>query len=128
MQIPIKEIKMRNRIRRQVGDLSALKQSMRRHGLLQPVLIDPDNYLIAGFRRLEAAQELGWETIEARMIDVADRKESLLIEAEENTTRRDFSPEELEKAERLLDRYGRSGLLWRLVNFLMDLFDRIFRR
>ncbi len=128
MQIPIKDIKLRNRIRRQVGDLSALKQSMRRHGLLQPVLIDSDNNLIAGFRRLEAAKELGWETLEARMLEVADRKESLLIEAEENTTRRDFTPEELEKAERLLDRYSHSGLLWRILNWIMDLIDRIFRR
>ena len=101
---------------------------MRRHGLLQPVLIDPDNVLIAGFRRLEAAQELGWESIEARMLDVADRKESLLIEAEENTTRRDFSPEELEKAEQLLDRYSRSGIFWRLINWLLDIIDRLFRR
>lgn len=128
MQVPIKDIKLRNRIRRQVGDLSALKQSMRRHGLLQPVLIDPDNVLIAGFRRLEAAQELGWESIEARMLDVADRKESLLIEAEENTTRRDFSPEELEKAEQLLDRYSRSGIFWRFINWLLDIIDRLFRR
>ena len=128
MRIKISEIKVGNRIRTDTGDLTALKDSMRRVGLLQPILIDPDNRLVAGYRRMQAAKQLGWESVEVRLVDVADKKERLLVEAEENTTRKDFSPDELARADRLLDRYSRTGLLWRFVSWLMDLFERLFRR
>ncbi len=128
MRMKLTEIRIGNRIRRNPGDLSELKDSMRRLGLLQPILVDTDNNLVAGFRRLEAAKELGWETIDARLIEVKDRKERLIIEADENVTRRDFSPEELQKADELLDRYSREGIFWRIWSWILDIIDRIFRR
>jgi len=48
-----------------VGDISELVESMREHGQITPVIIDTDNNLIAGFRRVAAATELEWEEIEA---------------------------------------------------------------
>jgi len=128
MRVKISEIKVGNRIRVNPGDLTALRDSMRRLGLLQPILIDSKYNLIAGYRRLETAKMLGWESIEARLIDTRDKKERLLIEAEENTTRRDFSPEEMGRVDKLLLRYGRKGIFWRLVAWLMDLVEWIFRR
>ena len=128
MRIRVEDIRVRNRIRRDAGHLADLKDSMNRLGLLQPILIDPQNNLVAGFRRLQSARELGWDTIEARIIDVEDKRERLIIEAEENTTRRDFTPEELEKADRLLERYSHEGFFRRVLAWLLDLFDRIFRR
>ena len=44
------------RHRRDTGDLTPLMDSMKRVGLLQPVTITPDGYLICGYRRLEAAK------------------------------------------------------------------------
>lgn len=128
MRIKISEIKVGNRIRQDTGDLTALKDSMRRVGLLQPILIDPENRLVAGYRRMQSAKQLGWESIEARLVDVADKKERLLVEAEENTTRKGFSPDELARADRLLERYSRGGIVWKIIAWFMDLFERLFRR
>ncbi|MCB1308547.1 MAG: ParB N-terminal domain-containing protein [Leptospiraceae bacterium] len=128
MRVRINEIKIGNRIRKDAGHLGELKDSMNRLGLLQPVLIDPDNHLIAGYRRLAAARELGWESIEVRIVDTRNKKERLIVEADENTTRRDFTPDELEKADRLLDRYSREGFFWSFIAWILDWIDRIFRR
>ncbi|MBX7056664.1 MAG: ParB N-terminal domain-containing protein [Leptospirales bacterium] len=128
MRVRVVDIKIGNRVRRDAGDLSELVESMRRLGLLQPVVIDADNRLIAGFRRLQAARELGWESIEARLVDVQDQKERILMEVDENVVRREFSPDEMDRVDRLLHRYSRSGIFWRLVNWFLDLLDRIFGR
>jgi len=128
MRIKISEIKIDNRIRKNSGDLTPLKDSMRRLGLLHPILIDPSNHLVAGHRRLEAARQLGWESIEARLVDIKDKKDRLIIETEENTTRRDFTPEELSRVDKLMNRYSKQGFFWRLISWFLDLIDRIFRR
>ena len=128
MRVKINEIRVGHRIRKETGDLTALQESMRRLGLLQPILIDPDNNLVAGFRRLESAKHLGWESIEARLVDVGNKKEKFIIEADENATRKDFTPEELERADRLLERHSRDGFLWRIIAWFLDFFDRLFRR
>jgi ParB family transcriptional regulator, chromosome partitioning protein len=128
MRVRIADIRIPPRVRKDPGDISELKESMRRLGLLQPILIDPENRLIAGFRRLQSARELGWESIEGRMVDVRDKKERLMMEVDENVTRLEFSPDEMDRVDRLLDRYSRPGFLGRLLAWLQDLFDRIFRR
>lgn len=128
MKIKISDIHIGNRIRRDGGDLSALMESMKRFGLLQPILIDSNSKLIAGYRRLLAARRLGWEFIDVRMIEAGGKKELLLIEADENTTRRDFTPIEMERAQRLLRRYSKTGILGRLLAWFLDLWDRFFYR
>ncbi len=128
MRVKISEIKVGNRIRTLPGDVTALRDSMRRLGLLQPILIDSKYNLIAGFRRLESAKMLGWESIEARLIETRDKKERLLIEAEENTTRRDFSPDEMGRVDKLLLRYSKKGFFWRFIAWFMDMIEYIFRR
>ena len=128
MRLKISEIRIGNRIRKDQVDLSELKDSMRRLGLLQPILVDTNNTLVAGFRRMEAAKALGWESIDSRLVDIQNKKDRLIIEADENITRRDFTPEELRKADELMDRYSREGWFWRMVAWFLDLIDRIFRR
>jgi ParB family chromosome partitioning protein len=54
--------------RHDLGDLQGLAASIRELGLLRPVLITPDDRLIAGRRRLEACKLLGWETIPVNVI------------------------------------------------------------
>lgn len=128
MKLKLSEIRVGNRIRKDPGDLSELKDSMRRLGLLQPILVDTNNILVAGFRRLESAKALGWEAIETRLVDIQNKRDRLIIEADENITRRDFSPEELQKADQLMERYSHEGWLWRLLAGFLDFLDRIFRR
>lgn len=128
VQIRIRDIRVPRRIRSRHVDISDLVDSMNDFGLLQPILLDQNRHLIAGFRRLAAARSLGWETIDARVVTVRGKRERLLLEIEENTVRRGFSSRELDRAERLLDRWEDPGLLRRLwlgiVEFFEDLLDR----
>jgi len=79
-------------------DLVELSNSLREHGLVQPIVVRPhgDRYqLIAGQRRLFAARRLGWGKVPVRVLEVDDRQMSE-IAIVENLQRRDLDP--LEKA------------------------------
>jgi ParB family chromosome partitioning protein len=56
------------RIRKDMGDLAGLAESMKELGLLQPVVVFPDGRLILGERRLRAAKLLGWERIPVTIV------------------------------------------------------------
>ena len=73
------------------GEIKLLAESMERVGQIHQIVLDQDNRLIAGERRLEAARLLGWETIEARLNTSIDPHELKLIELEENVKRADLS-------------------------------------
>ncbi len=80
------------------ADLAELADSLREHGLVQPIVVRAkgDRYqLIAGQRRLFAARRLGWESVPVRVLEVDDRQMSE-IAIVENLQRRDLDP--LEKA------------------------------
>jgi ParB family transcriptional regulator, chromosome partitioning protein len=50
----ISDIKIGNRFRKDLGDIQNLADSIREIGLLQPVVVNENNDLIAGQRRIEA--------------------------------------------------------------------------
>ncbi len=80
------------------ADLVELSDSLREHGLVQPIVVRPraGRYqLIAGQRRLAAARKLGWETVAVRVLEVDDRQMAE-IAIVENLQRRDLDA--LEKA------------------------------
>lgn len=92
--------------------LEELKSSIRRAGLLQPVVVRPapggnGGYeLIAGERRLRACQALGWERIPAVKRDVDDRT-VLTLALVENLQRDDLSPvDEARGYERLIAEFS----------------------
>jgi ParB family chromosome partitioning protein len=94
-EIPLSEIAVGKRHRKDMGDLDALAASIREVGLLQPVAVWPDNKLACGARRLRAAKMLGWSKIPAVILrDAADLTERLKAERDENTCRKDFAPTE----------------------------------
>ena len=95
MQIPIDSITVPERVRKDPGNLESLMASLKRVGLLNPILVTPSYELIAGYRRLTAAQELGWQSIEAEVAQAADEVRRLEMELEENVYRKDFTPEEI---------------------------------
>jgi ParB-like chromosome segregation protein Spo0J len=80
-----------HRHRQQLGDLQPLASSMATLGLLHPVVITPDDRLVAGARRLAAAQQLGWTEIPVRVIDLSSM---LQAEHDENMLREPFLPTE----------------------------------
>ncbi len=61
--LPINEIIVEERFRKDLGDITSLADSMRRLGLIQPVVVNKEKRLVAGGRRLAAARELQWTHI-----------------------------------------------------------------
>ncbi|PJZ68500.1 chromosome partitioning protein ParB [Leptospira perolatii] len=125
MKIRVSDIRVRNRIRKDLGDLHGLRNSIQELGLLHPVIIDLDNTLVSGERRLECVRQLGWEYVDVRIVDVRSKKERILIEAEENNVRLPFTNEEQNRAQELLRRYSYSGIFGKLWAWLLDLWDWI---
>jgi ParB family chromosome partitioning protein len=82
------------------ADLDRLADSIRRHGILQPVVVrrEGDRYqLVVGERRWRAAQQAGLAELPAVVADVAPR-DRLEIALVENVQRRDLNPIELAHA------------------------------
>lgn len=122
--IPIADIRIRNRVRRDLGDLAPLMDSLRRHGMMNPIIVTPKLDLIAGHRRLEAARRLGWSTVTCSVSEPEDAIASLEMEIEENTQRKGFSSDEMADALVRLDRLRRPSIWRRLWAFLRRLFRR----
>jgi len=110
MKVRLSDIVITERIRKIPGDLTGLKESIKNVGLLNPIIIDLDNHLIAGLRRLEAVKQLGWEYIEVRILDVRSKRQKILIESEENSHRLDLSLEEVLRYQELSKKYSGTGL------------------
>ncbi len=97
MKIKIEEIKLKNRIREELGDLADLEHSIKTYGLFNPILVNQDYELLAGARRLFACKNLGWTEIEVKFIETSDELMKLEIESHENLMRKDFTQLEVEK-------------------------------
>ena len=94
MQIDIDKVIVKNRIRKDYGDIKELADDIRQNGLINPPVINKDNVLLAGERRLLACKELGWKEIEVRMMDTRDAEHELNVEISENESRKEFSKAE----------------------------------
>jgi ParB family chromosome partitioning protein len=112
--LPLCDIKIKKRIRKDLGDLQPLMKSLRDYGLMNPVVVNRRFELIAGYRRLESARRLGWETIEATVLEMSDKLPMLELEIEENVQRRDFSREELAEALKRLEKLRNPGFFKRI--------------
>jgi N6-adenosine-specific RNA methylase IME4 len=99
----IREIKIGARHRKAMGDLVGLAKSIDERGaLLQPIVIDKDNNLIAGQRRMGA-----WPLCKFRKepipVTVVDIDAIVAGEWDENAKRKDFTPSELAAIARSLE-------------------------
>jgi ParB family chromosome partitioning protein len=126
MQVAIEDIKVKRRIRKDLGDIGALAESLKHYGQINPIAISSKNVLIAGERRLEAAKSLGWRTINAVIVDLPESVTRVEYEAEENFQRRDFTPEEAEEAAKRIYRIRNPGFFRRILNAIIRFFKRIF--
>ena len=114
VEIPIDRVSANPRQPRRQFDADALADltdSVRTHGVLQPILVrsEGDRYeLIAGERRLRAAQNAGLTKIPAVVRD-ASTSDQLELALVENLQRADLNPvEEAEAYRELVDRFGLS--------------------
>ena len=114
IEIPISRISpnpYQPRKRFNPADLASLRASIAAHGVLQPILVSetPTGYqLVAGERRLRAAQAAGLDRIPAVVRQLVDR-DQLELALVENLQRADLDPIETADAYRqLINRFGLS--------------------
>ncbi len=125
MLVPVKDIKIKKRVRKDLGNLDDLKDSLRTYGLLNPITINRKYELIAGERRLQAAKQLGWTNIQANIVDNITEVEQLEMELEENNQRKEFTDKELLDGYKRLNRLRNPGFFYRIYLFFKHLIQKI---
>jgi len=112
IEIPLARIRenpRQPRLRMDDGALEGLAESVRQHGVIQPILVTEtiDGYtLVAGERRVRAARLAGLERIPAIVRQLADRQQ-LELALVENLQREDLDPMEAALAYRqLMDEFS----------------------
>jgi ParB/RepB/Spo0J family partition protein len=96
-----------------MGEVAGLAASMAELGLLHPIVVRPDNRLIAGERRLRAAQLLGWVEIRVTVMDLDAVARG---EFAENAVRKDFSLSEAVAIKRALEPIERAAAKERMAS------------
>lgn len=94
MNVKLSEIIVGDRMRKDLGDLTSLKESLARFGLIHPIVINQAKELIAGGRRFAAASALGWEEIPVTYKETLSPDVLRELELEENVRRKDMSWQE----------------------------------
>ncbi len=125
MLVPIKDIKIRKRVRKDLGNLDDLKESLRLYGLMNPITINKKYELIAGERRLQAAKLLNWTNINANIIENMSEADTLEMELEENNQRKEFTDAELMEGYKRLQRLRHPNIFYRIYLFFKHLFEKI---
>jgi 16S rRNA G966 N2-methylase RsmD len=90
-EIPIDSIIITDRTRKDFGDINSLTDSISSVGLLQPIVINENNELIDGQRRIKAYIQLGRKEIPCYRVNL---KEIILGEFHANSNRKDFTTSE----------------------------------
>lgn len=94
MVVDIEKVVVRDRIRKDFGNIQELADDIRQNGLINPPVVNKDYELLAGERRLMACKSLGWSQIEVRMMDTRDAEHELNVEISENDVRKGFTKSE----------------------------------
>lgn len=79
-----------DRQRRELTAIDELAASIAQNGLINPIVITPQDILVAGHRRLTACTQLGWTHIPAQLTSDLDPIALQIIELEENVKRVDL--------------------------------------
>ena len=107
MKIAIDRIAVTERIRKEIAHIPELAADIQKNGLINPVTVmetgDGEFRLLAGLRRIRAAQALGWTELEAHAFAPADAEAALRIEISENEQREPFTLIEKVNFGRLLE-------------------------
>lgn len=127
MLVSIKDIKVKCRVRKDLGNLEDLKNSLRRYGLLNPITLNGKYELVAGERRLEAAKAIGWTSINANIIENLSEIAQLEMEIEENNQRKEFTDDELFEGYKRLERLRNPSIFRRIWNAIKSFFECLAR-
>ena len=99
--VSVDKIKLdKNRMRKDLGDIDELAESILTNGLMTPIIVDNDYTLIAGERRYLATKRAGLKEIPvSRASQKLNPVETLILEYTENDKRKDFTWQEKVMAE-----------------------------
>ncbi|MDA3799513.1 MAG: ParB N-terminal domain-containing protein [Kiritimatiellae bacterium] len=122
MKVSISDITVSDRVRKDMGDLTPLMDSLDKHGLISPVVVNEDLVLVAGHRRLQSAKKLGWSEIEVIITHKISEEDLLEIELSENVYRKDFSPLELLEGYTRFERLKKPTFWEKVRRFFRKLF------
>jgi len=90
-EVTIKSIKVGDRFREDMGDLTHLIDSIKEKGIVQPLTISSKKELVAGERRLRAAKEAGLTKVPVIIRKISSELDGREIELIENAARKDFT-------------------------------------
>lgn len=94
--VRIESIRVEGRYRKDLGDIEDLAKSIAKVGLLHAIVLTKDGQLVAGERRIAAVRQLGWQVIDARIVDnLTDAVALLEAERDENECRKPKTVSEL---------------------------------
>ena len=97
VDIGLHSVTVKSPIRKENGDVTTLAASIGKLGVLSPIIVDRNNVLISGARRLHACRAAGIDTIPAVRLDIEHNSMAALdIQSDENLCRQPLSSEELE--------------------------------
>lgn len=82
------------RQRQDLGNIEELAESIRRIGLINPLVVTHEGVLVAGERRYTAMKMLGWTHVPAQYVEDLSDYELQTIELEENVKRKDLTWQE----------------------------------
>ena len=85
----ISEIKIKENVRTDYGDMTELAASIKMHGIIVPLIVDKDNNMIAGHRRLQAAKSQGMTEVPV-VVEKGENRSALQII--ENIHRKELDP------------------------------------
>jgi ParB/RepB/Spo0J family partition protein len=91
-QMPIAAILVSPNGDGKAADLDGLVASIRKRGVLQPLVVAPDGRLLAGRRRLAAARRAGLTTVPVRVCEIETERAAIEIGLIENVERADLDP------------------------------------
>lgn len=91
----LSELKATNPYLRMGTDVTELEKSISTLGLIAPLVISPDNVILAGARRYQAMMNLGFSETPVIVVD-KNALEKELISIDENLVRKDLSKIEIE--------------------------------
>jgi ParB family transcriptional regulator, chromosome partitioning protein len=104
---------IRDKFQKNDCDFETLVNSIKEHGLLQPILIRPLQHtfeIVAGHRRFQACRTLRWRFIPAKIRELSD-KHAYEIQLTENIQRKSMDPiEEAEAFRRYVIDFGWGGV------------------
>ena len=106
--VAVADIVVGDRVRRELGNVLGLAESIRRVGLLHPPVVNSRMQLIAGRRRLEAVRKLFWTDVPVLVADTLDDAlTAIKAELYENTDREPLAPTEMVAAGKKIEELER---------------------